>query len=86
MIVLNEPSLGEADYQFKKYKIIYMDEFVDLLLREEVVFGISLPHMPKRYLLEEQGLLQERHSPLLEIKEIKGILFSSVQKSHSISF
>uniref|UniRef100_A0A7S3J5S5 Pre-mRNA-splicing factor 38 n=1 Tax=Euplotes harpa TaxID=151035 RepID=A0A7S3J5S5_9SPIT len=51
---------------FSKFKIIHMDEFVDSLLREEILFGITLPHLPKRYLMEEQGLLAQYHSPLEE--------------------
>lgn len=34
-----------------------MDEFADNLLREETYFDIVLPHLPKRWILEEQGLL-----------------------------
>jgi pre-mRNA-splicing factor 38A len=49
---------------FSKYKIIHMDEFVDSILRDEIVFGITLPHLPKRFLLEEQGVLPEYHSPI----------------------
>jgi hypothetical protein len=43
-----------------------MDQFIDLLLREEIVFGVTLPFLPKRYLLEEQGQLPEYRSPIQE--------------------
>ena len=51
---MNDPTIGDGE-AFSKYKIIYMDDFVDSLLREEVIFGISLPHLPKRYLLGEKA-------------------------------
>ena len=63
-----------------KYKIIYMDEFVDRLLRDEIVFGITLPYLPKRYLLEEQGVLQQRQSPLLEDASIEKLRQENQQK------
>ena len=66
LVLLNEPSLDD-NAQFKKYRMVYMDEFVDNLLNDEIVFGITLPHLPKRYLVEEQGLLEERESPLIEL-------------------
>mmetsp|Transcript_19766 Transcript_19766/g.24926 ORF Transcript_19766/g.24926 Transcript_19766/m.24926 type:complete len:389 (+) Transcript_19766:130-1296(+) len=39
------------------WKLMYVDEFVDELLREERVCGIALPRLPKREMLEEAGYL-----------------------------
>ena len=47
-----------------EYSIIHMDEFVDTLIREEECFAIMLPRIPKRYVLEEQGVLEPRVSAL----------------------
>ena len=63
LVCLNEPSFGEGEV-FSKYKIMHMDEFIDLILREEIVFGVTLPHLPKRFLLEDQGVLARYRSPL----------------------
>lgn len=63
LVCLNEPSLGQGE-MFSKYRMIYMDDFVDMILREEIVFGVTLPFLPKRFLLEDQGLLPEYHSPI----------------------
>ena len=42
----------------KGYAIIHMDEYIDSLLNEENIFEISLPKIPKRSVLEENGSLQ----------------------------
>jgi pre-mRNA-splicing factor 38A len=47
-----------------RHEIIYVDEFVDKLLTEEVVMGIVLPFLPKRMVYEEQGIIEERVSIL----------------------
>lgn len=39
------------------WKLLYMDEFIDELLVNERVFGIALPRLPKREMLEEAGYL-----------------------------
>ncbi len=41
----------------KGYAIIHMDEYIDLLLNSEHIFEISLPKIPKRSILEENGKL-----------------------------
>jgi hypothetical protein len=51
------------DYRKLKYRnhsgweLMYIDEFIDQLLREERVCGIALPRLPKREMLEEAGYL-----------------------------
>ena len=42
----------------KGYAIIHMDEYIDSLLNEEHIFEISLPKIPKRNVLEENGELK----------------------------
>ena len=42
----------------KGYAIIHMDEYIDSLLNEEHIFEISLPKIPKRSVLEENGELK----------------------------
>ena len=42
----------------KGYAITHMDEYIDQLLNEENIFEISLPKIPKRTVLEENGSLQ----------------------------
>ena len=42
----------------KGYAIIHMDEYIDSLLNDEHIFEISLPKIPKRSVLEENGSLQ----------------------------
>ena len=41
----------------KGYAIIHMDEYIDSLLNEEHIFEISLPKIPKRSVLEDNGEL-----------------------------
>ena len=49
-----------------KYEIIYMDEFIDVLLEESGVFNIALPKLVKRKVLEENDGLGKRVSLLDE--------------------
>ena len=42
----------------KGYAIIHMDEYIDSLLNGENIFELSLPKIPKRSVLEENGSLQ----------------------------
>jgi pre-mRNA-splicing factor 38A len=42
----------------KGYAIIHMDEYIDSLLNDENIFEISLPKIPKRSVLEENGSLK----------------------------
>lgn len=46
------------------YGIMYLDEFADHLLREETLFGLALPRIPKRQHLEDSGQLGPRRSVL----------------------
>ena len=39
------------------WKTLYMDEFIDELLRNDRVCGIALPRLPKREMLEDAGYL-----------------------------
>lgn len=47
-----------------EFTIVYMDEFVDRLLNNEVVLDIVLPRIQKRQNLEEQELIEPRQSVL----------------------
>ena len=42
----------------KGYAIIHMDEYIDSLLNSENIFELSLPKIPKRSVLEENGSLR----------------------------
>lgn len=57
------------------WRVIHMDEFVDSLLREELVCDIAMPHMVKREKLEALGQLSPRRSiledELLELEEME---------------
>ena len=62
---------GSAGWSLK-----HVDELIDSLLVDEIVFDVALPHLPKRMKLEELGLLEPRKSALdaeleniLKIKE-----------------
>jgi pre-mRNA-splicing factor 38A len=46
------------------YTLTYMDEFVDELLTKDRVCGTSLWKLPSRQVLEDEGRLDERVSPL----------------------
>lgn len=43
-----------------------MDEFIDILLREDRVFDIILPRLTKRFIHEENGELTKRVSLIEE--------------------
>ncbi|CAF4216186.1 unnamed protein product, partial [Rotaria sp. Silwood2] len=49
-----------------KYELLHMDEFIDLLLREERVLDVQLPRLQKRNVLEENNQLEPRQSVLDE--------------------
>ena len=49
----------------KGYATIHMDEYIDQLLNDEHIFEISLPKIPKRSVLEENGEL----SPYVSVLE-----------------
>lgn len=38
------------------YEIIHIDEIIEKMLNEETLFDILLPRLPKRFILEEQGI------------------------------
>mmetsp|Transcript_24380 Transcript_24380/g.24107 ORF Transcript_24380/g.24107 Transcript_24380/m.24107 type:complete len:129 (-) Transcript_24380:52-438(-) len=44
--------------------VSHMDEFIEDLLSKEIVFDLVLPHLPKRHMLEELGILNQRKSAL----------------------
>jgi pre-mRNA-splicing factor 38A len=47
-----------------KYSLIYLDVFIEKLLTEESFLDITLPFLPKRWILEESNLIEPR-KPLL---------------------
>ena len=49
-----------------KFEAKYMDEFVDDLINEELYMDVVLPRLTKREILEDEGKLEERVSPLEE--------------------
>lgn len=49
-----------------KFSLLHMDEFIDLLLREERVCDIQLPRLQKRNFLEDAQLLEPHVSALEE--------------------
>lgn len=68
--LLLEPLLN--DYRKLKYRqknnegviLIYMDTFVDDLLRKERVCDIALPRLTKRIVLEDDDQLEPRESSI----------------------
>eukprot|EP00002_Diphylleia_rotans_P009881 TRINITY_DN2023_c0_g1_i3.p1 TRINITY_DN2023_c0_g1~~TRINITY_DN2023_c0_g1_i3.p1 ORF type:complete len:254 (-),score=53.13 TRINITY_DN2023_c0_g1_i3:916-1677(-) len=44
------------------FSIIHMDEFIEKLLNEDMVCEIVLPRIPKRAILQSQGVLESRKS------------------------
>ena len=53
--------------------VLHMDEFIDSLLNDDIVWGITLPRLPKRWALQEQGLIKgERKSALAEANLLSG--------------
>lgn len=49
--------------------ILRMDEYADRLITEDTFLGLALPVLPRRALLEREGLLEKRVSPLSEMLE-----------------
>ncbi|CAJ0947712.1 unnamed protein product, partial [Mesorhabditis belari] len=48
------------------FELMYMDDFIDMLLREESVFDIQMSRLQKRIALEEIAAIEEYKSPLDE--------------------
>jgi pre-mRNA-splicing factor 38A len=46
------------------WELRHIDDFVESLLNDELCCDVSLPHLPKRHLLEEAGSLEPRESKL----------------------
>lgn len=46
--------------------LIYMDEYIEDLIRKDIYMDIALPHLTKRHILEEQELLAPRESVLAD--------------------
>ena len=46
------------------WELRHVDDFVEALLNNELCCDVSLPHLPKRHLLEEAGSLEPRTSKL----------------------
>ena len=65
-----EPFLGDKRKLRRRrkegYTLTYMDEFVDELLVKDRVCGTSLWKLPARQILEDEGRLEERVSPMQE--------------------
>lgn len=49
-----------------EFELVYMDQFIDELLREERVLDVQLPRLQKRSVLEENNQLEPRQSVLDE--------------------
>lgn len=47
-----------------QYEAVHIDEIADNLLHMNCVFGIMLPRLPARFLLEEANYLMPRESPM----------------------
>lgn len=47
-----------------KFEVMHMDEFVDKLIKEDLVMDVQLPRISKRHVLEEEGVLEEYVSAL----------------------
>ena len=47
-----------------EFSILYVDELIDNLLRQDRFCGIILPRLPKRSFLEDQGILTPYTTPL----------------------
>ena len=63
-----EPLLNDyrkiAYRSMKGWELRHVDDFVESLLHDELCCDVSLPHLPKRHLLEESGSLPPRVSKL----------------------
>jgi len=53
-----------------KYVVVHVDEIIDKLLLEDYYFDISLPRILKRKILEDQGVLEPRRSPLEDLDNL----------------
>jgi len=53
------------------WEIIHMDEFIDSLLRDTAVCGVSLPRLPKREHLVEAGYLDGPRLSVFEVSSAK---------------
>ena len=63
-----------------------MDDFIESLLNDELCCDVSLPHLPKRHLLEEAGSLEPRVSKLEnEMLLLAGEDSDDEQKSPAVS-
>jgi pre-mRNA-splicing factor 38A len=51
------------------WQLKHVDEFIDELLTGDYSCDVALPHLPKRHLLEDQGMLQPRVSALEELDD-----------------
>eukprot|EP01095_Lingulamoeba_sp_RSL-Kostka_P017134 TRINITY_DN871_c2_g1_i1.p1 TRINITY_DN871_c2_g1~~TRINITY_DN871_c2_g1_i1.p1 ORF type:complete len:372 (-),score=113.39 TRINITY_DN871_c2_g1_i1:86-1201(-) len=48
------------------FEIVHVDEVIDILLTTDYYLEISLPYLQKRWVLEEQGILQPRQTLIQE--------------------
>ena len=46
------------------FEIMHIDELIDHLIRDDIFCEVTLPRISKRYVLEEEGLLEQRVSAL----------------------
>jgi len=53
-----------------KYVVVHVDEIIDKLLTEDYYFDITLPRILKRKILEDQGVLEPRRSPLEDLDNL----------------
>jgi pre-mRNA-splicing factor 38A len=65
------------------YEITYIDEIVDWLLNEEIVFSVKLPRISKRYILEKENQISSRKSELDKELQEYGILDDFNQEKNS---
>jgi len=56
------------------WEILHMDEYIDCLLKDNIIFQITLPRIPKRYILEETGYLDPRESLIGDAEEAEKLL------------
>ncbi len=47
-----------------KFEVLHLDEFIDKLLREDIFCEVTLPRISKRYVLEDEGVLEPYVSAL----------------------
>jgi hypothetical protein len=66
---LRKRMMGKSTFVFildGSYTLTFIDEFVDEILHSDHSCDTILPRLTKRYLLEDQGLIEPRISPLEE--------------------